>query len=79
MAGSKVYEGIRYPSIDSLLNVVDSKYKLVLISTKVAEMLNSENLDVKDSRCQKNVGKALELVLKGAIQIEFEKVDYTEK
>ena len=35
-------DGMRYPSIDKLLEKVDSKYKLVYISSKRAKIIESE-------------------------------------
>jgi DNA-directed RNA polymerase subunit omega len=55
---------MRYPSIDKLLEKVDSKYKLAIISAKRARQIEqkSEPL-VEKPRCFKPVGKALEEIL----------------
>ena len=62
-----------YPSIDKLLNVVGSKYLLVnLISKRIDEMESIKNYQMKESEyvSKKNIGKALEEVAKGLIQIK---------
>ena len=45
-------DGMRYPSIDKLLEKVDSKYKLVYISSKRAKIIESEEyLAIENPRC----------------------------
>jgi len=63
---------MRYPSIDKLLSKIDSKYKLVYAASKVATILESEKLSVDDSLCVKSIGIALEEILDGKVDIEFE-------
>lgn len=61
-----------YPSIDSLLQKVSSKYLLVNIAAKRAkEMEKTEHYQIKESKYKssKNIGKALEEVKKGLIHI----------
>ncbi|UKI49638.1 MAG: DNA-directed RNA polymerase subunit omega [Clostridium sp.] len=41
-----VYDGMRYPSIDDLLNVIDSKYKLAICAAKRAKIIEEEKLDI---------------------------------
>ncbi len=65
-------DGMRYPSIDKLLSKIDSKYKLVYAASKVATILESEKLSVDDSLCVKSIGIALEEILDGKVDIEFE-------
>lgn len=65
-------DGMRYPSIDKLLNKIDSKYKLVYAASKVARILEEENLVVEDAKCAKSVGIALEEILDGKIEVDFE-------
>ncbi len=65
-------DGMRYPSIDKLLNKIDSKYKLVYAASKVAEILESEKLSVDNALCVKSVGIALEEILDDKVKIEFE-------
>lgn len=62
-----------YPSIDSLLQKVSSKYLLVNIAAKrTKEMEETEHYQMKDSeyKSSKNIGKALEEVKQGLIHIE---------
>jgi DNA-directed RNA polymerase subunit omega len=69
---TKNNDGMRYPSIDKLLTKIDSKYKLVYAASKVAAILERDDLKVKDSKCVKNIGVALEEILNGKVDIEFE-------
>lgn len=65
-------EGLRYPSIDVLLSRIDSKYKLVYAASKVAHIIETERLDVSDARSVTSVGKALEEIVNGKVDITFE-------
>lgn len=65
-------DGMRYPSIDNLLEKIDSKYKLVYAASKVAEIIESDELYIKDAKCLKSIGIALEEILKDRVEIEFE-------
>lgn len=61
-----------YPSIDKLLNVVDSKYQLVHISARRSkEMTNNDyyQMPVNKYVSKKNIGRALEEVAEGLITI----------
>ncbi len=69
---SKNNDGMRYPSIDKLLDKIDSKYKLVYAASKVARIIDSEKLSVSDAVCVKSVGVALEEILAGNVEIDFE-------
>ena len=69
---SKNNDGMRYPSIDKLLDKVNSKYKLVYAASKVARILEEENLEVENAKCVKSVGIALEEIIDGKVDIEFE-------
>lgn len=64
-------DGMRYPSIDKLLEKIDSKYKLVYAASKVAEIIDRDQLIVEDAKCIKSVGIALEEILKDKVEIEF--------
>lgn len=64
--------GMRYPSIDQLLDVVDSKYKLAYIAAKRAKSIQFEGTSLKEYKCVKPVGIALEEVLEGKITCIFE-------
>lgn len=68
---SKNRDGMRYPSIDKLLEKIDSKYKLVYAASKVAEIIDRDQLIVEDAKCIKSVGIALEEILNGKVEIEF--------
>ena len=62
-----------YPSIDSLLTKVGSKYLLVnLVSKRANEMEKTGHyqLDDKEYKSTKNIGKALEEIDKGLIHIK---------
>lgn len=65
-------EGMRYPSIDKLLEVVDSKYKLAYIAAKRAKEIQGNEEDFEDYQCVKAVGIALEEIIEGKITVEFE-------
>lgn len=62
-----------YPSIDKLLTQVGSKYLLVnIVGKRVKEMEKTGHyqLDDKEYKSTKNIGKALEEVSKGLIHIK---------
>ena len=62
-----------YPSIDKLLNIVDSKYELVHIAARRSKEI-SENgyLQMQENsyKSKKNIGRALEEVEAGLLQIK---------
>lgn len=65
-------DGMRYPSIDKLLEKIDSKYKLVYASSKRAKIIESENfVAIENPKCVKPVGQALEEVLEDKIKCTF--------
>ncbi len=62
-----------YPSIDKLLNIVDSKYKLVhVVSKRSKQMLENKHLQMKleDYANKKELGRALEELEKGLITVK---------
>ncbi len=62
-----------YPSIDKLLNIVDSKYKLVhLSSMRSKQMLDKRHYQMraKDYVNKKELGRALEEIEKGLVKIK---------
>ncbi|HBD73984.1 MAG TPA: DNA-directed RNA polymerase subunit omega [Acholeplasmataceae bacterium] len=65
-------DGLRYPSIDALLEKIPSKYKLVYAASKVARVLEEANLEVEDASSEKSIGVALEEIIAGRVDIEFE-------
>lgn len=61
-----------YPSIDKLLDKVDSKYSLVVAASKRARMLkDNARTDLKAPKAHKHVGVALEELY--GDYIEFQK------
>lgn len=68
---NKQKDGMRYPSIDELTKIINSKYKLAYTSAKVAKLIQNKKVHVENSLCDKEVGKALEEILAGNVQIEF--------
>jgi len=60
-----------YPSIDKILNVVDSKYNLVhivAIRSKQMQATNHYQMLENEYQCKKSLGRALEEVEKGLIK-----------
>ena len=66
-------EGMRYPSIDKLVTITHSKYKLVVGAAKRAKALerkdNPEQVLIDNPRSKKPIGVALEEVLARKIEI----------
>lgn len=61
-----------YPSIDELVQKVDSKYTLVVAASKRARMLrNGEKSELTNPRSHKAVGFALEEIYAGLIKVEY--------
>ena len=63
-----------YPSIDKLLNIIDSKYKLVhVISKRAKQMQQYNHYQMKDSeyKNKKELGKALEEIDCGLITVKI--------
>ncbi len=61
-----------YPSIDKLLLLVDSKYRLVHIISQRSDEINNKNNLQKDEQAyisKKNLGRALEEIADGLIKI----------
>ncbi len=59
-----------YPSIDKLLNIVDSKYELVHIAARRSKQISKDGyLQMPESayKSKKNIGRALEEVSEGMI------------
>ncbi len=55
-----------------MLTQIDSKYKLAYASAKRAKKIKEEEYVSVDAKCSKPVGQALEEILAGKIDIEFE-------
>jgi DNA-directed RNA polymerase subunit omega len=64
-------QGLRYPSIDDLLEIVDSRYKLAYIAAKRAKIIKSDNYSSVDNLCVKAVGQALEEIQAGKVSAKF--------
>lgn len=61
-----------YPSIDKLLNIVDSKYKLVHIASRRSkQMMENKYFQMKENeyKSKKELGRALEELEKGLIKV----------
>ncbi|MEC0090057.1 DNA-directed RNA polymerase subunit omega [Paenibacillus macquariensis subsp. defensor] len=60
-----------YPSIDEMMNKVDSKYSLVVASSRRARQLREGGkTTLKEAKSHKNVGIALEEIYADLIVIE---------
>lgn len=62
-----------YPSIDKLLTIVDSKYKLVHVaSTRSKQMILNKHYQMKEENyvSKKEIGRSLEELEKGLIKIQ---------
>lgn len=69
---TKNNDGMRYPSIDKLLEKVDSKYKLAYVSAKRAKIIEEEAyVAVENPKCVKPVGVALEEILEDKVKCNF--------
>jgi DNA-directed RNA polymerase subunit omega len=61
-----------YPSIDSLMEKLDSKYTLVTLSAKRARIIQQSPKVVGDqSKSNKPVGKALEEIIDGRLTYDM--------
>ena len=67
------YDGMRYPSVDVLLEKIDSKYKLAYAAAKRAKIIEAEDgfTSVEDGKCSKPIGQALEEIIEGKTKITF--------
>lgn len=62
-----------YPSIDSLLKKIDSKYSLVTIAAKRArDLQQNDNPVMEEYQSHKFVGKALEEIYQGILVLDTE-------
>ncbi len=62
-----------YPSIDKLLNIVDSKYRLVHVVSRRSRQIHETShyqMKEKDYKSSKNIGRVLEEISEGLIQIK---------
>ena len=61
-----------YPSIDKILNVVDSKYALVYIASDRSKQMTKTGyyqMSEKEYKTESNIGKALEEVYGNLIKV----------
>jgi DNA-directed RNA polymerase subunit omega len=61
--------GMRYPSIDQLLEKSESKYRLVIGAAMRAKEIQKHNETLIETSCVKPVGRALEEIISGDVQI----------
>lgn len=62
-----------YPSIDKLLNLVGSKYELVHIAARRSKQIAKDEflqMPITEYKSSKNIGKALEEVANGLIDVK---------
>ncbi|MBS2126536.1 DNA-directed RNA polymerase subunit omega ['Fragaria x ananassa' phyllody phytoplasma] len=64
-------DGLSYPSIDKLLDKINSKYKLVHVSSKIAHVLETQKKILPDCLCHKEIGKALEEIIHDKVEFVF--------
>jgi len=65
---------VLYPSIDKLLTIVDSKYKLVHVaSIRSKQMLENHHYQMNEEEYQnkRTIGRALEELEKGLITVKI--------
>ena len=70
---SKNVDGMRYPSVDMLLEVIDSKYKLAYAAARRARIIEEEDgyTPLEDPKCVKPIGEALEEILEDKTSMTF--------
>jgi len=69
-----------YPSIDKLLNIVNSKYELVHIIAKRSKQMHTfknYQLDKENYKSSKNIGRAMEELEKGLIKVTNKNNSYS--
>jgi len=72
MSNKKNYDGMRYPSVDALLDKIDSKYKLAYAAAKRAKIIEEEDYtSYEDGMCVKPVCQALKEILVGKTKMTF--------
>lgn len=60
-----------YPSIDKILNIIDSKYILVhVVSMRAREMIETGHTQLREYKSVKPIGRALEEISEGLIQVK---------
>ena len=72
MMSKKEYDGMRYPSVDALLDKIDSKYKLAYAAARRARIIEDEEwTSAEDGVCVKPIGQALEEILMDKTKMTF--------
>lgn len=60
-----------YPSIDKILNIIDSKYILVhVVSMRAREMIETDHTQLREYKSVKPIGRALEEISEGLIRVK---------
>ena len=71
MSNKKNYDGMRYPSVDALLNKIDSKYKLAYAAAKRAKEIElDEKTYIEHPVNKKSIGLALEEIYTGKVIVK---------
>ncbi|GHP12857.1 DNA-directed RNA polymerase subunit omega [Lentilactobacillus fungorum] len=66
-----------YPSVDKLLDQIDSRYSLIMLASKRAHELDAGAKPLLDHyESQKSVGKALEEIAAGVLKIDPKQQDF---
>lgn len=67
---TKVKDGMRYPSIDQLIAITKSKYRLVVgVAQRARDITQGEKPLIENPHNKKSIGIALEEVYEGKIKI----------
>ncbi|MDF7638731.1 DNA-directed RNA polymerase subunit omega [Lactobacillus sp. ESL0791] len=71
---------VTYPSIDKLLDQVDSRYSLSVLAAKRAHELEAGDPEaLKDYKCEKVVGQALEEIAAGKVTVDENRSEVNQK
>ncbi|MFD1126155.1 DNA-directed RNA polymerase subunit omega [Lentilactobacillus raoultii] len=66
-----------YPSVDKLLDKIDSRYSLIMLASKRAHELDAGAKPLLDSyKSKKSVGKAFEEIAAGVLKIDPKNQDF---
>lgn len=64
------YDGMRYPSIDQLIEVTKSKYKLVVgVAKRAREIEHGADVLTTNPHNKRSIGIALEEIIEGKVEI----------
>ncbi|RAM57789.1 DNA-directed RNA polymerase subunit omega [Candidatus Phytoplasma oryzae] len=68
----EINEGLNFPSIDELLNRIDSKYKLAYLSSKIAHIIEESKIYISNKNDEKKVlSQALLEIINNNFEIIF--------